>query len=218
MRKGRCRSTILQTCNMTPCSLYRPTSHNNTSSTSGAGFAETTHPDRNEREPPTIPEDPKIISAAPDETAVGRSARRGNHAARRLGSFRGAVLRTTTNSDARIRIGTRYRRAFLARRDQVVEPPLPGRGSRCASDMRCHSRARRRLLNSRRYGRTFVTEVPVQWGRARLRRDAGGADPGAMRRRYRPWIIFRVGVQSCVKLGADSAVGGLGRCRLGRCR
>ena len=163
-------------------------------------------PDRNEHNPPTIPEDPKTIPANPDETAVGHSARRGNHAARRLGSFRGAVLRTTTNSDARIRIGTRYRRAFLARRDQVVEPPLPGRGSRCASDMRCHSRARRRLLNSRRYGRTFVTEVPVQWGRARLRRDAGGADPGAMRRRYRPWIIFRVGVQSCVKLGADSAV------------
>ena len=65
---------------MTPCSLYRPTSHSGTSSTSGAGFAETTHPDRtrhghpgrgepdprpdrNEHNPPTIPADP-------DETAV----------------------------------------------------------------------------------------------------------------------------------------------------
>ena len=76
MRKSRCRSAILQTCNMTPCSLYRPTSHNNTSSTNRASPAEAAphpgrtrrghpgsnepdpRPDRDEHEPPTIPEDP----------------------------------------------------------------------------------------------------------------------------------------------------------------
>ena len=50
MRKSRCRSAILQTCNMTPCSLYHPTSHNNTSSTNRAEPTETApHPDRTRR-------------------------------------------------------------------------------------------------------------------------------------------------------------------------
>ena len=34
MRKGRRWRALLQTCNMTPCSLYRPTSHSSTSSIS----------------------------------------------------------------------------------------------------------------------------------------------------------------------------------------
>ena len=34
MLKGRRWRALQQTCNMTPCSLYRPTSHNSTSSTS----------------------------------------------------------------------------------------------------------------------------------------------------------------------------------------
>ena len=73
---------------MTPCSLYRPTSHNSASSTNRVGHAEDTpHPDRtrhghpgrgepdprpdqNEHDPPTIPADPKTIPANPDETAV----------------------------------------------------------------------------------------------------------------------------------------------------
>ena len=47
MRKSRRRSTILQTCNMTPCSLYRPTSHNNTSSTNRTGpTGDAPHPGR----------------------------------------------------------------------------------------------------------------------------------------------------------------------------
>ena len=68
----------MQTCNMTPCSLYRPTSHNNTSSTNRAepdadtraGTSPAPSPDRNEHDPPTIPADPKTIPANPDETAV----------------------------------------------------------------------------------------------------------------------------------------------------
>jgi len=51
MRKGRRWSALLQTCNMTPCSLYRPTS---TSGTSRSDPAEAIpHP------------------VGPDETAVG---------------------------------------------------------------------------------------------------------------------------------------------------
>ena len=66
---------------MTPCSLYRLTGHNSTSSTSRSGPAEDTphptepnadapRPDQNEHDPPTIPADPKTIPANPDETAV----------------------------------------------------------------------------------------------------------------------------------------------------
>ena len=79
---------------MTPCSLYRPTSHNNTSSTNRAEPTEAAphpdrtrrghpgpnepdpRPDRNEHNPPTIPANPKTIPAAPNETAVEHSARR----------------------------------------------------------------------------------------------------------------------------------------------
>ena len=50
MRKGRRRSTILQTCNMIPCSLYRLTSHNSTSSTNRAEPTEVApHPGRTRR-------------------------------------------------------------------------------------------------------------------------------------------------------------------------
>ena len=67
MRKGRCRSAILQTCNMTPCSLYRPTDHNSTSSTNRAEPTEAAphtsrtrrapSPDRNKHGLPTGPAD-----------------------------------------------------------------------------------------------------------------------------------------------------------------
>ena len=50
MRKSRRWSALLQTCNMTPCSLYRPTSHNSTSSTNRAEPTEAApHPGRTRR-------------------------------------------------------------------------------------------------------------------------------------------------------------------------
>ena len=146
MRKGRCRSTILQTCNMTPCSLYCPTSHNSTSNTNRAGPAEdapaprpdptrtpepegtSPAPDRNEHDPPTIPEDPKTIPAAPDETAVEHPVRRENHSANRLDSFQEAVLHITVDSGTR---ALEYDAASPSHKTDpsLYEPPAPMDGS-----------------------------------------------------------------------------------------
>ena len=137
MRKSRCRSAILQTCNMTPCSLYRPTSHNNTSSTNRAEPAEdpshpgrTRHerPGRNEHNPPTIPEDPKTIPANPDETAVEHPVRLEDHSATRLNSFQEAVLHITVDSGTR---ALEYDAASLSHKTDpsLYEPPALVDGS-----------------------------------------------------------------------------------------
>ena len=128
----------MQTCNMTPCSLYRPTSHNSTSSTNRAGPAEDTphpgrtrrgHPSRKERvQPPTIPEDPKTIPANPDETAVEHPVRRENHSASRLDSFQEAVLHITVDSGTR---ALEYDVASLSHKTDpnLYEPPALMDGS-----------------------------------------------------------------------------------------
>ena len=109
MRKSRRRSTILQTCNMTPCSLYRPTNHNSTSSINRAGpTGDAPHPGRGRHGRPG-PNEPRPERAqSPDHSGEpGRDRRRKhpvrleNHSATRLDSFQEAVLHMTVDSGTR---------------------------------------------------------------------------------------------------------------------
>ena len=137
----------MQTCNMTPCSLYCPTSHNNTSSTNRADPAEdpshpgrTRHerPGRNEPGPEPRPERARSPdhSGGPEDHSgePGRDRRRKHpvrledHSATRLNSFQEAVLHITVDSGTR---ALEYDAASLSHKTDpsLYEPPALMDGS-----------------------------------------------------------------------------------------